>query len=401
MIDLPDLFSEPAERRRVENAEIVLSDEPMDRWMGGTDLLADPPEYYDHPQSRRLTGGGLVVGSLRLLHGDTKLEEGRDFLVDYEWGKVRRVEGSRVPPNASVRADYEYSLRRIDALVRTEDGGIQTIRGRAHVAVPELPEIPEGLDHFANVFHDYGDEASQGEIFEIIEPQRPKTATTRELIPRTMAKIRAGEPVRIVCWGDSVTSGGDASADETRYPNVLQRVLRDRFPDTQTDVEIVAVGGTSSRNWLYPETHPHGNAGLQAKCEFERIARAGADLVTVEFVNDALWAAEDRDGAEAAYTDMVGRIASLGAEVILITPHFTMPAFMGFESIRDPDPRPYVAFLREFAVTRGIGLADAAARWEHLHLEGIPYLIYLVNRINHPDDRGHRIFAEELLANFE
>ena len=43
-----------------------------------------------------------------------------------------------------------------------------------------------------------------------------------------------------------------------------------------------------------------------------------------------------------------------------------------------------------------IALADAAARWGHLWKEGLPYLTLLHNTINHPDDRGHRLFAEEL-----
>jgi len=33
--------------------------------------------------------------------------------------------------------------------------------------------------------------------------------------------------------------------------------------------------------------------------------------------------------------------------------------------------------------------------------EGIPYVTLLHNTINHPDDRGHRLFAEELWKCFE
>ena len=39
-------------------------------------------------------------------------------------------------------------------------------------------------------------------------------------------------------------------------------------------------------------------------------------------------------------------------------------------------------------------------RWEQLEFQGIPYETLLKNGINHPDDRGHRIFAEELMRYF-
>lgn len=32
------------------------------------------------------------------------------------------------------------------------------------------------------------------------------TATTPGRLPATMARIRSGEPVKIVCWGDSLTA---------------------------------------------------------------------------------------------------------------------------------------------------------------------------------------------------
>jgi len=69
---------------------------------------------------------------------------------------------------------------------------------------------------------------------------------------------------------------------------------------------------------------------------------------------------------------------------------------MGFQNTREAEKRPYVLTLREFADKHNVALADASARWEHLWKEGLPYLTLLHNTINHPDDRGHRLFAEEL-----
>jgi len=64
------------------------------------------------------------------------------------------------------------------------------------------------------------------------------------------------------------------------------------------------------------------------------------------------------------------------------------------------ETRPQVQWLRDIAEEKGAGVADASRRWEHLASEGIPYTTLLWNGINHPDDRGHLIFAQELMKYF-
>jgi hypothetical protein len=66
----------------------------------------------------------------------------------------------------------------------------------------------------------------------------------------------------------------------------------------------------------------------------------------------------------------------------------------------DDDPRPYVAGLRQFAAKHDVALADASLRYGRLWRQGTPYLTLLVNSINHPDERGMRIFADALMALF-
>jgi hypothetical protein len=57
--------------------------------------------------------------------------------------------------------------------------------------------------------------------------------------------------------------------------------------------------------------------------------------------------------------------------------------------------------LRDYAAKHNLALADASARWEHLWREGLPYVTLLRNGINHPDDRGHAMFADELMKCFD
>ena len=123
---------------------------------------------------------------------------------------------------------------------------------------------------------------------------------------------------------------------------------------------------------------------------------AKPDLIVSEFVNDAgLKPAQ----VEERYSRFLTDFQQIGAEWIILTPHYTRPDWMGLTRQReiDNDPRPYVAGLREFALKHKIALADASLRWGRLWRQGIPYQTLLSNAINHPDARGMQLFADSLL----
>jgi lysophospholipase L1-like esterase len=301
--------------------------------------------------------------------------------------------GSKVTPADELTVDYRYSLRRLDSRIRTAEGEVVLREGKPHLTVPLPPPLKPGETRLANLFIDYHSDGTDADEFPLLESaDQATTATTPGRIPKTMAKIRAGRPVKIVCWGDSVTVGGDASKPETRYPAVFERRLKAEFPAAGIHVETIAVGGSNSRQWLWPRRFP-GRPG----CDWQRVADAKPDLVTLEFVNDSYMSPPL---VGEVYGEILNRLGAMQAEVILITPHFVMPPRMGLKSLREPDRRPYVLALRRFAHQRGVALADASARWEHLWKEGLPYVTLLPNGINHPDDRGHALFAEELMKCF-
>lgn len=337
--------------------------------------------------------GAVVAESVVVRHNGRVLTKGQDYLLDPAWGSIGIGPKPSVTTDDTVTVDYSYSLRRIDSKIQTTDGRTTTRPGEPHLTAPVQPPLDPGEVRLSNLFVDYHGDGTNAEVFPVDESaERAPTRTTPGRIPKTLAKIRSGKPVKIVCWGDSVTAGGDASSPSARYQAVLEKRLRAKFPDANIDVETVAGGGSHSRQWLWPDRFA-GRPG----CDFERIAAARPDLVTIEFVNDASLSPQQVD---EVYGEILTRLEALKSEVILITPHFTMPTMMGFRSLREPECRPYVLALRDFADRRGLALADASARWEHLHREGIPYVTLLLNGINHPDDRGHVLFADELIRCF-
>jgi len=176
-----------------------------------------------------------------------------------------------------------------------------------------------------------------------------------------------------------VTCGGDASAPARAFPQAFTAWLRNKYPQARIRYVNAGTGGWNSNSKL-------------PLFEEEVISQA-PDLVIIEFVNDM---GMDRETIFANYTQAVTRIREVGGEVIILTPNFVRPDWMGAGDLRTPETRAAVGYLKEFAAAHNVGLADVSARWAHLWIEGFPYLTLLFNGINHPDDRGHQLFVEEL-----
>lgn len=389
----------PAEVCIVENEPLKLSRNRPESWHGGTRLKG--PDAWDVNAGGSFLQGSLVI---RKSVGGAALVEGKDYLVSPEYGMVGIGPEASVSPDDEVYASYRYGLLRVDSIQVDGRGRASLVRGQPHVSAPEPPTIEEGSVRLLNIFRPYHSTTLRPEdIFPVMETSdMVQTRTTRGRIPRTIAKLKAGKPVMIVCLGDSVTAGGNASRPTMRYVEQFRRAVIDKFPQSPVNVVNISFGGSNSSQWLrvgpmkdFFVTRPEAPAD---RINFERVVELKPDLVTVEFVNDAGY---DRGVLEVLYGEILRRVQESGAELILITPHFTCLKLMGLDSLRAPESRPYVQFLYEFADAHQVAVADASSRWAHLWKEGIPYTTLLHNTINHPDDRGHRLFAEELMKCFE
>jgi lysophospholipase L1-like esterase len=295
------------------------------------------------------------------------------------------------------------------------DGQAHLLKGKPEIARPQPPVQPPGTKRLLNIFRPFHSTIlNREDIFPILERgDQAVTRTTHGRIPKTIAKIKASRATRIVCLGDSVTAGGNASKLELMYCEVFRRAIMAKYawpspeavPLLSINVINESYGGSCSSQWLrigrlksYLDEHPEMLGNAKERIDFHRVLDLKPDLVTVEFVNDAPFT---RPELEELYGKMADELKKIGAEMILITPHFTSMEAMNAKSLRTTDPRPYVQFLYEFAEERNLGIADASGRWAHLWKEGIPYVTLLDNSFNHPDDQGHRFFAEEILKNFE
>ena len=112
----------------------------------------------------------------------------------------------------------------------------------------------------------------------------------------------------------------------------------------------IGIVGTSGTTLAEPSGSPH-NYG-------ETVLSLKPDLIISEFVNDA---GLKPPQVEERYGQLLADFKRIGAEWIILTPHYVRPDWMALTRERDidEDPRPYVAGLRQFAATHDVALADA------------------------------------------
>jgi len=337
---------------------------------------------------------------LKLAQGDAPaLQQDKDYGIDLRWGTFGRLAGGAIGEGQAVYVDYRHGVCRIDSVVVDAAGKVSLIQGKSHVNVPRPPEVPAGEVRIANVWVPgrlpklAADNLFPIQAEHFPEPAPEKPSPAERLLPKTMAKLTSGEKLTILAWGDSVTVGTFVPNWQTqRWQEQFVARLKEPFPKANIELVTVAWGGRNTQSFL--NEPPGSEYNYQ-----EQVLGRKPDLIVSEFVNDAYL---DPAGVGKLYTKFLADFQSIGAEWIILTPHYVRPDWMGLKSERDcdQDPRPYVAGLRQFAPAHNVALADASVRWGHLWREGIPYTTLELNAINHPDERGMKLFADALMALF-
>ncbi|MDD3155772.1 MAG: SGNH/GDSL hydrolase family protein [Victivallaceae bacterium] len=341
--------------------------------------------------------GALDPASLRLTvaGSNRKLLPEKDYQLDPVWATVGKAEGSSLAPGEQVVASYSYRPRRLDSIVQTPDGDLLWRKGRRATACPHLPKLRPGEKRLANLyFSEHYTALAEEMIYPVLTnaiAPRPKEKGAATLPVALTAKLKAGAPVHILAWGDSVTEATYLADKRSRWQEQFLVRLRKRFPKAKITLETVAWGGKNTNTFF--ETHP----GYE-----ELVLAAKPDLVISEFVNDAGLSSENfRSNYQRIRDDFRGS----GIDWIVLVPHYIRGDWMklpAFPSCRnsDEDPRPYGKELRAFADASGIAYADVSRRYGQLYRTGIAYETLLVNSINHPSKEGLKIFADALMELF-
>lgn len=349
------------------------------------------------------TSGALDPTSLKVAsgteHNAVIYELGRDYDADLKYGSVGRLSEGRIEPEQPVYISYKYTEQRLDSVILDASGNILLRPGIPHIATPLPPELSQGETRLANVFVEGRMKKLDADhCFPVLEENyheepRPSLSVAKQFLPETMSRLCNGEKLKILAWGDSVTDASFLSdMDNERWQAQFAVRLKKHFPEAQIEVVTEAWGGRTTSAYL---AEPAGSIHNYA----DKVLGAKPDLIVMEFVNDS--GLPDGE-VKRVYDKLLEDIRGIGAEWIIITPHYICPDWMGLTRQReiDDDPRGYVKFLRAFTAKNQIPLADASHRYGHLWRQGIPYNTFMMNNINHPDARGMKLFADSLMELF-
>ena len=315
-----------------------------DREVGESLVLAgtEPGQLIHH----RLVRGSVSVRSTYPADGTNtvKYEEGKDYSVDYGTGRVRRLDGSRIP-------DYSKN----------------SLYGQKDFNHANFPGFSNNRD-FVFVDNHIRDRFDW-----------PVQAKQAQFLSRTREKLERGEAVTIAAFGDSITAGGEASAPERIYWQRWASALQARFPKAKITAVNSATGG---------DTTVQGLQRLQQK-----VLDRKPDVVLVAFgMNDQNIGSVPLDRFEANLGELVDRIRKdTPAEVILLSSCSPNPNWH-YTSGRMPE---YGRITGKVAADKHCAFADVLTNWKAIVDRKKPEDL-LANNVNHPNDWGHWIYFQVL-----
>lgn len=216
---------------------------------------------------------------------------------------------------------------------------------------------------------------------------RPEPAISD--LSRTIHRLRAGKPIKLVVLGDSISTGAGASSAsginespcQPSYPELVVDGLKSKYKSSII-LKNLSVGGKTAL-W-----------GSQIA---PRVAAEMPDLVIVAFgMNDA-----SGRTTPAAYIEHIKAIIAEvrktdpSADFILVATMSGNPEWSG------ADPPLYLKYrdALETMTGPGIGLADMTSMSLDI-LKDKKFVDITANGVNHPNDFGHLVYAQVILQLF-
>jgi lysophospholipase L1-like esterase len=296
--------------------------------------------------------------SVRSSSGDVKYEEGRDYTWKAGSREIVVTPGSRIvtsKPEALRRPakSQQYQLTHRDGNGEIYFGGkleyhdLQTIVSYSHAPGLWKTSVPK------------------------FDPQA---------LPKTIRKLESRAPLKIVILGDSISTGCNASgwADgkpyQPAYPDLVGRMLEEHYKG-KVEVVNLSVGGMDSA-W-----------GLTM---VDKVVEASPDLVLLAFGMNDSSGRPAKDFQDKIAATMKGiREKRPEAEFVLIATMVGNPGWVALKQQLFPQYRDALAAL----CGPGAALADVTSIWgEFLKLKND--WDQTGNGVNHPNDFGHRVYAQ-------
>ena len=200
----------------------------------------------------------------------------------------------------------------------------------------------------------------------------------RRFVSRTRGDLEAGADVTIVAYGDSITAG---FAVRRGFPSFWKQMLQDKYPEAGVEMINSGISGDTTIDGL-------------SRLDWAALSYE-PDLVTINFgINDCVLGL-GLEEFEMNLVEMVRRIRSgPGSEILLLSsqPLETPPY--------DRLVLDYYQAIERVAKEMEAGLVDVHRAWMRRAEQGMALSSLIIPGLDHPNESGYRIIAEELMGLF-
>ncbi|MDD1759091.1 MAG: SGNH/GDSL hydrolase family protein [Methanothrix sp.] len=197
-------------------------------------------------------------------------------------------------------------------------------------------------------------------------------------VRKTVEDLHSGLDITIVAFGDSITAG---FAVRRGFPSFWKEMLSKKYPDAEVELINAGVSGDTSMDGL-------------ARLDWAVLSYE-PDLVTINFgINDCVLGLGLVE-FEANFVEMVRGIrAGPNSEILLLSsqPLETPPY--------DLMVRDYYQAIERMAKQMDVGFVDVYGAWMEQVGKGTPLSSLILPGLDHPNEAGYRIMAEELMKLF-
>jgi len=220
---------------------------------------------------------------------------------------------------------------------------------------------------------------SASDIFSRVPCLPPKGgAQSMGSLPHVAGKLAAGEPVVIVAFGSSSTSGYGSTSPEFTYPNRLAVQLRRQYPSADITVVNRGKGG---------EDAPEMMNRLQVA-----VLDIKPDLVIWQVGTNAVLRNLDPDETAKLVEDGAARIQAAGADLVLVDPQYSPKVNEHAESASR-----LIRLLGKIAQLRHVGVFprfEVMRQWHEN--QALPIDSFVIADGLHMNDWGYACFAQLL-----
>lgn len=322
-------------------------------------IQGDPSE----PANARLLFPAVKIESVQAANGSATYEHDRDYRLAADGRQLELVQGSRIP---KLLAANLFPPKGADRSIPAKTGD---------------PTRSVLFDN-GHWFHDQQVEVTYTRAVTPWPGQAPTLAA--ESLPRTLARLKKKEKLVLAVSGDSISQGYNASAFTHTapamppYADLVAAQLRQSYG---SDVELHnrAISGWSV---------------AQGLTDLDALLAIQPHLIVIAYgMNDV--GRRDPEAFRAGISTMLQRIAKANpaAEVILVSTMLGNADWIHTPREMFPRYRDALASL----TGPGVALADLTDLWQVL-LSRKREVDLTGNGVNHPNDFGHRLYAQAILA---